>query len=54
MSDATSERDREIAEGMDKRIAKAQGKKAVPKKATRKRKSDGPDDGTAGVLARVG
>ena len=51
---ATSERDREIAEGMDKRIAKAQGKKAVPKKATRKRKSDGPDDGTAGVLARVG
>jgi integrase len=49
---ATSERDREIAQGMDKRIAKTQGKKAAPKKATRKGKGD--DDGPAGVLARVG
>jgi integrase len=49
---ATSERDREIAQGMDKRIAKTQGKKATPKKAARKRKGD--DDGPAGVLARVG
>jgi integrase len=59
---ATSERDREIAEGMDKRIAKAQGKKATakkaaPKKATAKkagRPKKGDDDGEAGTLARVG
>jgi hypothetical protein len=47
---ATSERDREIAEGMDKRIAKTQGKKANPKKAAkpkRSRKGDDPDYGTA-------
>jgi integrase len=52
---ATSERDREIASGMDKRIAAAQGKKATPRKKPKKRKDgDDPDDGTAGALARVG
>jgi integrase len=54
---ATSERDREIAEGMDKRIAKSQGKKAALKKAARpkrRRKGDDPDDGSAGSLAGVG
>ncbi len=51
---ATSERDREIAEGMDKRIAKTQGKKAAPKKTVkRRRKGQDPDDGAAGVVARV-
>ena len=51
---ATSERDREIAEGMDKRIAKQQGKKATaskPAKSRRPKKGDNPDDGT---MARVG
>jgi integrase len=54
---ATNERDREIAEAMDKRIAKQQGKKATPANAAkpkRRRKGDDPDDGTGGVLARVG
>jgi len=59
---ATSERDREIADGMDQRIAKDQGRKVTPKKSAarkpakpkRPRKGDGPDDGTGGVLARVG
>jgi Site-specific recombinase XerD len=54
---ATSERDREIAEAMDQRIAKQQGKKATPAKAAkpkRRRKGDDPDDGADGVLARVG
>jgi excisionase family DNA binding protein len=50
---AISERDREIADGIDQRIAKAQGKKAVPKRARRRRKGQDPDDGTAGVPARV-
>jgi integrase len=51
---ATSERDREIAEGMANRIAKTQGKKAARKNAA-KRRGNGrdPDDGTAGVVARV-
>ena len=51
---ATSERDREIAEGMDKRIARTQGRKPPAKKPGRKRKRGDPDDGTAGVLARLG
>jgi len=53
---ATSERDREIADGIDQRIAKAQGKKqATPprKAAKRRRKGQDPDDGAAGVPARV-
>jgi hypothetical protein len=48
---ATSERDREIAAGIDKRIAAAQGKAAKPAKRKRRKKGD---DGTAGSLARVG
>jgi hypothetical protein len=54
---ATSERDREFAEAMDKRIAKKQGRKAAPAKAAkpkRRRKGDDPDDGAAGVPARAG
>src|SRR5262249_50649211 len=52
---ATSERDREIADAMDKRIAKQQGRRAMPqKRATRRRRGQDPDDGTAGVPARVG
>jgi integrase len=52
---ATSERDREIAEGMDKRIAKAQGRKAASKKPrARRRNGEDPEDGAAGVPARVG
>jgi hypothetical protein len=40
---------------MDKRIAKQQGKKASLRKApTRRRKGQDPDDGAAGVPARVG
>jgi hypothetical protein len=42
---------------MDQRIAKQQGRKAAPAKAAkpkRRRKGDDPDDGTGGVLARVG
>ncbi len=58
---ATSERDREIAEGMDRRIANQTGKKPgtskKPSKGRRGRKkkddSDDGDDGTAGQLARV-
>jgi integrase len=45
---ATSERDREIAEAMDKRIAKRQGKKTAPGRKGRK-----PDDGQASP-ARAG
>ncbi|MFY1687328.1 tyrosine-type recombinase/integrase [Plantactinospora sp. WMMB782] len=49
---ANSERDREIAAGMDRRIAKAQPK---PKKATRRRRNGtDPDDGPAAVPARAG
>jgi integrase len=48
---ATSERDREIAAGMDRRIAGENNKKAEGKRS-RKKKDDG-DDGTAGQLARV-
>jgi hypothetical protein len=48
---ATSERDREIADGMDRRIAGETGRKAR-RKRSRKKKDDG-DDGTAGQLARV-
>jgi hypothetical protein len=53
---ATSERDREIAEGMDKRIAKQQGKttSTKPVKTRRSRKGESPDDGTSGEMARVG
>jgi hypothetical protein len=51
---ATSERDREIAAGMDKRIAKVQGKKAAAKKPGRKKKGGARDDGPAGVLAQLG
>jgi hypothetical protein len=49
---ATSERDREIAANIDKRIEAVQGKKAQGKRKRRK-KGDDPDDGAAGVLARV-
>src|SRR5205814_10150301 len=38
---ATSERDREIADGIDQRIAKAQGKKASPPSKARKRRRKG-------------
>ena len=48
---ATSERDREIAAGMDRRIAGENNKKAKGKRS-RKKKDDG-DDGAAGELARV-
>jgi hypothetical protein len=50
---ATSERDREIAQGTDKRIAEQQGKKATttPAKSRRSKKGDDPDDGTSGDLA---
>jgi hypothetical protein len=51
---ATSERDREIAAGIDKRIAAAKGKTAKPAKRKRRKKGDDGDDGTAGSLARVG
>ncbi|GAA3767929.1 hypothetical protein GCM10022225_63040 [Plantactinospora mayteni] len=48
----TSERDREIAAGMGRRIAKAQPK---PKKTARTRRmGTDPDDGPAGAPARVG
>lgn len=49
---ATSERDREIADNIDKRIAKQRPRKAA--KPRRRRKGDDPDDGAAGVPARVG
>ena len=62
---ATSERDREIADSIDERIAVEQGQKpkrgkrqtkpAGPRPARRrKRGNDDPDDGAAGVSARVG
>jgi hypothetical protein len=53
---ATSERDREIASGMDKRIAAAQGKAAQgkPAKKTRKTKRRKDGDDPDGTLARVG
>jgi integrase len=53
---ATSERDREIASGMDKRIAAAQGKAArgKPAKKTRKTKRRKDGDDPDGTLARVG
>ncbi|HET8681787.1 MAG TPA: tyrosine-type recombinase/integrase, partial [Micromonosporaceae bacterium] len=46
---ATNERDREIADNIEKRIT---GQSAKPKKKRRKR--GGPDDGPAGVPARAG
>jgi hypothetical protein len=49
---ATSEWDREIADHIDKRIAGEQGTK--PKKRGHRKNGDGPDDGAAGVPARVG
>ena len=53
---ATSERDREIAESMDKRIAKQQGKtrSTKPAKTRRSHKGEGPEDGASGEMARVG
>jgi hypothetical protein len=48
---ATCERDREIAAGMDRRIAGETGGKP-PKNRRRKKRDDG-DDGTAGDLAHV-
>jgi hypothetical protein len=56
---ATSERDREIADNIDKRITDAKKKDAKktarPTTARRKkRKGDDPDDGAAGVPAGVG
>jgi hypothetical protein len=53
---ATSERNREIAEGMDKRIIKQQGKTAStkPAKCRRSKKGDDPDDGKTREMARVG
>jgi hypothetical protein len=49
---ATSERDREIAAGMDRRIADQTGKPGESRKRKRRRKKG--DDGTAGQLARIG
>jgi integrase len=49
---STDERQREIADGMDRRIAGQTGKK--PRKSKRKKNGDDGDDGTAGNLARVG
>ena len=46
---ATSERDREIAAAMDKRISGESGSKPAPKKRRRKKRGGG-DDGPAGVL----
>ena len=46
---ATSERDREIAAAMDKRISGESGSKPAPKKRRRKKRG-GSDDGPAGVL----
>ena len=46
---ATSERDREIAAAMDKRISDESGKKPARKKRRRKKRGDG-DDGAAGAL----
>jgi hypothetical protein len=52
---ATSERDREIAAGMDKRISDQTGKKPAGKPRRRKKRNDGDgDEGTAGTLARLG
>jgi hypothetical protein len=39
---ASSERDREIADGMDRRIADAAGRKPKKKDKRRKRLGDGP------------
>ncbi|MGW0430932.1 tyrosine-type recombinase/integrase [Micromonospora sp. NPDC003197] len=49
---ANSERDREIAAGMDRRIAKAQP--TARKTVRRRRKGVDPDDGAAGIPARIG
>ena len=47
---ATSERDREIAEGMDKRIAQGPRQEGGPKKASRRRrKGQDLDEGKAQV-----
>jgi hypothetical protein len=48
---ATSERDREIADGMDRRIAGETGGKS--RKNERRKKRDDGDDGAADNLARV-
>jgi hypothetical protein len=50
---ATNERDREIAAGMDKRIADQTGKKQRGKPRRRKKRDDG-DDGAAGALVPAG
>ena len=50
---ATSERDREIADNIDRRLAGEQEPK--PKRSTRRKKNkQDPEDGAAGVPARVG
>jgi len=53
---ATSERDQEIASGMDRRISDQTGKKArsTMPKGKRGERRDDPDEGTAGVRTRVG
>ncbi|MBT8223962.1 MAG: site-specific integrase [Dactylosporangium sp.] len=54
---ATSERDREIAAGMDRRIVGDAGKAKIarkPRKKKRRTKRGGGDDGAAGVPARTG
>jgi hypothetical protein len=50
---ATSERDREIADNIDKRLAGERAEQAAKPKRPRRRKDDGedPDDGAAGVPA---
>jgi integrase len=49
---ATGDRDREIAAGMDRRIANQTGKKRA--KSRRRKKRDDGDDGPAGVLVPAG
>jgi integrase len=57
---ATSERDREIADSIDRRIAKQQGKTKRPRRGRAPRQQPSaegggdPDDGASGVLARTG
>jgi hypothetical protein len=46
---ATSERDREIAAAMDKRITGESGKKLARKRRRRKKRGEG-DDGPTGAL----
>ena len=49
---ATNERDREIADGMDRRIADQTGRRT--RKAKRQRKPDDPDDGASGAMVPAG